>query len=80
MRELSGRLLLLLGGIAAIVFLLELALRFLPVQNGPNADLSGDDPAVWFEPELKFLWALLVLVLVLLVRPQGILGTRERVG
>jgi neutral amino acid transport system permease protein len=31
-------------------------------------------------PELKFVWALLVLILILLVRPQGILGQRERIG
>jgi branched-chain amino acid transport system permease protein len=33
-----------------------------------------------FPSELKYLWALLVLIIVLLVRPQGILGTKERVG
>ncbi len=31
-------------------------------------------------PELKSVGALLVLVLILLVRPQGILGQRERIG
>jgi branched-chain amino acid transport system permease protein len=30
--------------------------------------------------ELKYLWALLVLIVVLLIRPQGILGVKERVG
>ncbi len=30
--------------------------------------------------ELKFVWALLVLAVVLLIRPQGILGRAERVG
>ncbi|MFN2556727.1 MAG: branched-chain amino acid ABC transporter permease [Nitriliruptorales bacterium] len=35
---------------------------------------------IWFAPELKFVWALAVLVLVLLVRPQGILGRPERIG
>ena len=34
----------------------------------------------WIEPDLKNAVALGVLVLMLLVRPQGILGTRERVG
>lgn len=33
-----------------------------------------------FSPEFKLVWALLVLILVLLFRPQGILGVRERVG
>ncbi len=31
-------------------------------------------------PELKSVGALLVLVIILLVRPQGILGQRERIG
>ena len=35
---------------------------------------------LWFPVELKNAWALLVLIVVLLVRPQGILGRRERVG
>ena len=30
--------------------------------------------------ELKYVGALVVLIIVLLVRPQGILGRRERVG
>lgn len=35
---------------------------------------------LWFPIELQNAWALLVLIVVLLVRPQGILGRRERVG
>lgn len=35
---------------------------------------------VYFPQELKTAWALGVLVLVLLVRPQGLLGRRERIG
>ena len=31
-------------------------------------------------PELKNVGALVILILILLVRPQGILGRRERVG
>ncbi len=33
-----------------------------------------------FSPELKVSWALGVLILILLVRPQGILGQKERFG
>lgn len=33
-----------------------------------------------FSAELKEMWALVVLILILLLRPQGILGVRERVG
>ncbi len=35
---------------------------------------------LWVLPELKNLGALVILILVLLVRPQGILGKAERVG
>lgn len=35
---------------------------------------------LWLPPDLKIATALLILILVLLVRPQGILGRKERVG
>jgi branched-chain amino acid transport system permease protein len=35
---------------------------------------------LWFPAELQNAWALLTLIIVLLVRPQGILGRAERVG
>jgi branched-chain amino acid transport system permease protein len=35
---------------------------------------------LWFPPSLQNAWALLVLIIVLLVRPQGILGRAERAG
>lgn len=35
---------------------------------------------LWFPIDLEYAWALLALVVVLLIRPQGILGRRERVG
>ncbi len=35
---------------------------------------------VFFGSQLKIAWALAVLIIVLLVRPQGILGRAERVG
>ena len=35
---------------------------------------------VWLTSELKEMWALGVLILVLLFRPQGILGIKERIG
>jgi branched-chain amino acid transport system permease protein len=35
---------------------------------------------LWFPVDLQYAWALIVLILVLLVRPQGILGRAERVG
>jgi neutral amino acid transport system permease protein len=35
---------------------------------------------LYFSPELKFLWALLIMAVVLLFRPQGIFGQAERIG
>jgi neutral amino acid transport system permease protein len=35
---------------------------------------------LWFPASLQYMWALLAMIIVLLVRPQGILGRRERVG
>ncbi|MBT2405024.1 MULTISPECIES: branched-chain amino acid ABC transporter permease [unclassified Streptomyces] len=35
---------------------------------------------LWFPLDLQYAWALLTLIVVLLIRPQGILGRRERVG
>jgi branched-chain amino acid transport system permease protein len=35
---------------------------------------------LWFPPSLQNAWALLALIIVLLVRPQGILGRAERAG
>lgn len=35
---------------------------------------------LWIPPELKNVGALVILIAILLVRPQGILGRRERVG
>lgn len=34
----------------------------------------------WFPSELKLMFALIVLVLILIARPQGILGVKERFG
>ncbi|WP_154814249.1 branched-chain amino acid ABC transporter permease [Actinophytocola xinjiangensis] len=35
---------------------------------------------VWLPPDMKYVGALIVLILVLLVRPQGIFGRAERIG
>lgn len=35
---------------------------------------------LWIPPEMKTIGALVVLIIVLMVRPQGILGRRERIG
>ena len=43
---------------------------------GVSTELS----TLWISPELKFVVPLAVLIVVLLVRPQGLFGLRERVG
>jgi branched-chain amino acid transport system permease protein len=48
--------------------------------GGVVIGLVTEVSTVWVRPDLKFVWALLVLIVVLLVRPQGILGSKERVG
>lgn len=35
---------------------------------------------VWLTSEVKEMWALILLILILLFRPQGILGIKERIG
>jgi len=35
---------------------------------------------LWIPPDMKYVGALAVLILILLVRPQGILGRKERLG
>jgi branched-chain amino acid transport system permease protein len=35
---------------------------------------------LWFPSQLMQAWALALMILMLLVRPQGLLGRRERVG
>ena len=35
---------------------------------------------LWIPSELKNVGALAVLILIIMVRPQGILGRRERIG
>lgn len=48
--------------------------------GGLIVGLVSEVSTVWFSSQIKYVWALLVLVVILLVRPQGILGRRERVG
>jgi branched-chain amino acid transport system permease protein len=42
--------------------------------------MAGEISTYWLETEFKYVIALGVLIVVLLVRPQGILGVKERVG
>jgi neutral amino acid transport system permease protein len=35
---------------------------------------------LWIPPDMKYVGALAVLIIILLIRPQGILGRKERLG
>ena len=35
---------------------------------------------LWIPPDMKYVGALAVLIIILLVRPQGLLGRKERLG
>ena len=48
--------------------------------GGLVVGLVSEVSTVWFSSQIKYVWALLVLIIILLVRPQGILGRRERFG
>ena len=50
-------------------------------RNAPLAiGFASETSTFWLDNDLKFLIALAVMIVILLVRPQGILGVRERLG
>ncbi|MDJ0771297.1 MAG: branched-chain amino acid ABC transporter permease [Ilumatobacter sp.] len=71
------RLLLL---IFAAVVLGGLGTAYGAMVGGLLIGLVTEVSTVWVQNELKFVWALLALVVALLIRPQGLLGIKERVG
>ena len=48
--------------------------------NERDEVVEGAISTLFLAPDLRYAIALLVLILVLLFRPQGILGRRERIG
>ncbi len=42
--------------------------------------LISELSTVWFSSQIKYVWALLILIIILLFRPQGLLGQKERIG
>jgi len=48
--------------------------------GGLLVGLVSEVSTFWFSVELKLVFAFLVLIVVLLVRPQGLLGKKERFG
>ena len=71
------RLLLLMF---AAVVLGGLGTAYGAMVGGLLIGLVTEVSTVWASPEIKAVFALVVLVLALLLRPQGLLGQRERVG
>lgn len=70
----------LLLPIFAAVVLGGLGTPYGPLVGGLAIGLVSELSALWFPAEFKFAWALAALILVLLFRPQGILGRPERIG
>ncbi len=48
--------------------------------GGLAIGVASEMSTLWLDNDLKFLVALTVLIIILIVRPQGILGRRERFG
>ncbi len=48
--------------------------------GGLVVGIASEVSTYWIAADFKFAIALAILILVLLVRPQGILGVRERIG
>ena len=56
------------------------ASKWFPDKRGLVVGLTSELSTLWFSAEFKTAFALGALILVLLVRPQGIIGVRQRVG
>lgn len=75
---LNGFKLLLL--MFAAVILGGLGSAYGAMVGGLAIGFASEVTALWVPSELKVLSALLILIIVLLVRPQGLLGRAERLG
>ncbi|CAM3605425.1 branched-chain amino acid ABC transporter permease [Nocardiopsis gilva] len=64
----------------AAVILGGLGTAYGAMVGGLVIGLIAQLSTLWFAPQLMNAWALAIMIIVLLVRPQGILGRRERVG
>jgi neutral amino acid transport system permease protein len=64
----------------AAVILGGLGTAFGAMAGGLLIGLVSEVSTAWFAVVFKVVFALAVLILTLLVRPQGIFGVRERVG
>jgi branched-chain amino acid transport system permease protein len=70
---------LLLTMFAAVV-LGGLGSAYGAMVGGLVVGVASEVSTYWLDPDFKIAVGLFILVLVLLVRPQGILGVRSRVG
>ncbi|MET9711281.1 branched-chain amino acid ABC transporter permease [Nocardiopsis alba] len=75
--EMGFRLLLLMF---AAVILGGLGTAYGAMVGGISVGLVAMLSTLWFPTQLMQAWALALMILMLLVRPQGLLGQRERVG
>lgn len=75
--DIGLRLLLLMF---AAVVLGGLGTAYGPMLGGLVIGVTSEVSSFWFPTDFKVVFALAVLIIVLLFRPQGILGVRERVG
>ena len=73
----GARLLLLMF---AAVVLGGLGTAYGAMAGGLLIGLVTEVSTIWVSAEIKTVFALAVLVLALILRPQGLLGRRERVG
>ena len=60
--------------------LMDLGPRILIGNGSLIVGLVSEVSTVFFSSQLKYVWALGVLIVILLVRPQGLLGQKERIG
>ena len=75
--EMGFRLLLLMF---AAVILGGLGTAYGAMVGGIAVGLVAMLSTLWFPAQLMNAWALALMILMLLVRPQGLLGSRDRVG
>lgn len=66
--------------IFAAVTLGGLGTAYGAMLGGLAIGFASEVSTFWLDNDLKFLVALVALIVILLVRPQGILGVRERLG
>jgi len=75
--DMGGQVLLL---IFAAVTLGGLGTAFGALIGSLIVGLLVEVSTLWIPSDMKYVGALAVLIIILLVRPQGILGRKERLG